>query len=147
MLSNTKLHVMIDHKYLSFVQLTIPGFEYTAKGFAQNKKDAETEAAKDFCGYLIGAGLVPPESLPDSVFAEEMNTPVPPLPAAGAPAPVQQQRRPPQIQQQPVGQPSQGLNQQSNFGGPSSLMNGMLRSYPNVEGSPPTEMVWHLPPL
>ena len=51
-----------------FSQLTIPGFEYTARTFSQNKKDAETAAAKDFCGYLIGAGLIPAESLPDSVF-------------------------------------------------------------------------------
>lgn len=53
---------------LSLSQLTVPGFEYTSRGFAQSKKDAETAAAKDFCGYLIGAGLIPAESLPDSVF-------------------------------------------------------------------------------
>ena len=70
--------------------------------------------------------MVPPESLPDSVFADEMNAPVPPLPAAGGSGPAQQARLSPQIQQQPPGQPPQGLNQQSNFGGPSSLKNGML---------------------
>ena len=56
------------HLTVTISQLTIPGFEYTARTFAQNKKDAETAAAKDFCGYLIGAGLIPAESIPDSVF-------------------------------------------------------------------------------
>jgi hypothetical protein len=116
-----------------FYQLTIPGFEYTSKGFSQNKKDAESAAAKDFCGYLIGAGLVPAESLPDSVFADEMSAPVPALPATGGPGPVQQpspqmQQPSPQMQRQPMMQPSQSFGgpQQSNLGGPSSLMNGML---------------------
>jgi hypothetical protein len=73
---------------------------------------------------LIGAGLVPAESLPDSVFADEISAPVPPLPAAGAPP----SQPPPQVQQRPVMQPSQSFGgpQQSNFPGPSSLMNGML---------------------
>ena len=109
-----------------FYQLTIPGFEYTSKGFSQNKKDAESAAAKDFCGYLIGAGLVPAESLPDSVFEDEMSAPVPALPATGGPGPVQQPS--PQMQRQPMMQPSQSFGgpQQSNLGGPSSLMNGVL---------------------
>ena len=77
---------------------------------------------------MIGAGLVPAESLPDSVFAEEMNATVPPLSAAaGPPGPIQQ---PSPVQQQTMVQPPQssggGNNyQQPNFGGPSSLMNGI----------------------
>jgi hypothetical protein len=107
-----------------FCQLTVPGFEYTSKGFASNKKDAESAAAKDFCGYLIGAGIVPAESLPDNVFAEEMNATVPPLPGGSTPSP----HPPPRVHQQPIiQQPSQfGGPQQSNFGGPSSSMNGIM---------------------
>ena len=37
-------------------------------GSASNKKDAETNAAKDFCGFLIGAGIIPPDSFPDDLF-------------------------------------------------------------------------------
>ena len=37
-------------------------------GSATNKKDAETNAAKDFCGFLIGAGIIPPDSFPDDLF-------------------------------------------------------------------------------
>lgn len=37
-------------------------------GSAANKKDAETNAAKDFCGFLIGAGIIPADSFPDDLF-------------------------------------------------------------------------------
>ena len=37
-------------------------------GSASSKKDAETNAAKDFCGFLIGAGIIPPDSFPDDLF-------------------------------------------------------------------------------
>ncbi|XP_028409154.1 ATP-dependent RNA helicase A-like [Dendronephthya gigantea] len=117
-------------------QLTIPGFEYSSKGFSENKKDAETEAAKDFCGYLIGAGLVPAESLPDSVFANEMNAPVPPLQAGSGPGPVQQppsQINPQSMQEQQMQQPqSFGGPQTSNSRGPHSLMNAP-RPPPNLQ--------------
>ena len=42
-------------------------------GSASNKKDAETNAAKDFCGFLIGAGIIPPDSFPDDLFVSINN--------------------------------------------------------------------------
>ena len=41
-------------------------------GSATSKKDAETNAAKDFCGFLIGAGIIPPDSFPDDLFVSCM---------------------------------------------------------------------------
>ena len=48
--------------------MQIEGFDYVGLGSANNKKDAETNAAKDFCGFLIGAGIIPPDSFPDDLF-------------------------------------------------------------------------------
>ena len=41
-------------------------------GSAANKKDAETNAAKDFCGFLIGAGIIPADSFPDDLFVSSI---------------------------------------------------------------------------
>ncbi|CAH3166121.1 unnamed protein product [Porites evermanni] len=62
-------------------QVQIEGFDYVGLGSANNKKDAETNAAKDFCGFLIGAGIIPPDSFPDDLFGEG-----PTVPATGQPA-------------------------------------------------------------
>lgn len=42
-------------------------------GSATNKKDAESNAAKDFCGFLIGAGIIPADSFPDDLFVSSFN--------------------------------------------------------------------------
>ena len=77
---------------------------------------------------MIGAGLVPAESLPDSVFANEMNAPVPPLQAGSGPGPAQQppsQVKPQSMQEQRMQQPQSYVGPQtSNFSKPNSLMNG-----------------------
>jgi len=36
-----------------FLQLSVPSFSYTAIGNSTNKKDAQTNAAIDFCQYLV----------------------------------------------------------------------------------------------
>ena len=51
-----------------YAQVQIEGFDYVGLGSATSKKDAETNAAKDFCGFLIGAGIIPPDSFPDDLF-------------------------------------------------------------------------------
>ncbi|XP_074611136.1 ATP-dependent RNA helicase A-like [Acropora palmata] len=51
-------------------QIQVEGFDYVGLGSATNKKDAETNAAKDFCGFLIGAGIIPADSFPDDLFGE-----------------------------------------------------------------------------
>ncbi|KAK2567178.1 ATP-dependent RNA helicase A protein [Acropora cervicornis] len=50
--------------------IQVEGFDYVGLGSATNKKDAETNAAKDFCGFLIGAGIIPADSFPDDLFGE-----------------------------------------------------------------------------
>ena len=54
------------------LQVQIDGFDYVGLGSATSKKDAETNAAKDFCGFLIGAGIIPPDSFPDDLFVSCM---------------------------------------------------------------------------
>lgn len=51
-----------------FCQVQVNGFEYVGTGSATSKKEAEQRAAKDFCAFLVGAGLVQADSLPGSVF-------------------------------------------------------------------------------
>ena len=53
--------------------MQIEGFDYVGLGSANNKKDAETNAAKDFCGFLIGAGIIPPDSFPDDLFVSRLS--------------------------------------------------------------------------
>ena len=50
------------------LQVQVEGFDYVGLGSATNKKDAETNAAKDFCGFLIGAGIIPADSFPEDLF-------------------------------------------------------------------------------
>lgn len=54
------------------LQIQIEGFDYVGLGSATNKKDAETNAAKDFCGFLIGAGIIPADSFPDDLFVSNV---------------------------------------------------------------------------
>ena len=53
-------------------KVQVNGFEYIGTGSATNKKEAEQNAAKDFCGFLVGSGLVAADSLPASVFVSIM---------------------------------------------------------------------------
>ncbi|XP_078384818.1 ATP-dependent RNA helicase A protein-like [Oculina patagonica] len=88
-------------------QIQIEGFDYVGLGSATNKKDAETNAAKDFCGFLIGAGIIPPDSFPDDLFGEG-----PTAPAAAMPAQQQQQQLPSSVAPAPHAQLTPNQNQQ-----------------------------------
>lgn len=67
------LCVWTDSVFFRFLQVQVEGFDYVGLGSASNKKDAETNAAKDFCGFLIGAGIIPPDSFPDDLFVSINN--------------------------------------------------------------------------
>ena len=52
-------------KYKSLVlQVRCDGFEYIAMGNSTNKKDAQTNAAKDFVQFLVRKGLVEQSEVP-----------------------------------------------------------------------------------
>lgn len=55
-------------KVVAIPQVQVNGFDYTGFGCATNKKDAETNAARDFVGFLIGAGFIPADSVPDEIL-------------------------------------------------------------------------------
>ncbi|CAF3771463.1 unnamed protein product [Rotaria sp. Silwood1] len=44
-------------------ELTVPSYSYTAIGNSTNKKDAQTNAAIDFCQYLVREGKMPENEL------------------------------------------------------------------------------------
>jgi len=50
---------------LSTVQCRIPGFEYVAAGNSINKKDAQTNAAKDMVQYFVRIGRMSPSEVPE----------------------------------------------------------------------------------
>jgi len=47
------------------VQCRIPGFDYVAAGNSTNKKDAQTNAAKDMVQYLVRVGRMPAGEVPE----------------------------------------------------------------------------------
>jgi len=49
------------------VQCRIPGFDYVAAGNSTNKKDAQSNAAKDMVQYLVRAGRLSASEVPEFV--------------------------------------------------------------------------------
>lgn len=49
------------------------GFDYVGFGTSTTKKEAEANAAKDFVGFLIGAGFIPADSVPDEILVSDLN--------------------------------------------------------------------------
>ena len=45
------------------LKLTVPSYPYSAVGNSTNKKDAQTNAAIDFCQYLVREGKMPQNEL------------------------------------------------------------------------------------
>lgn len=45
-------------------QLNVDGFVYTGMGNSTNKKDAQTNAARDFCNFLVRQGEMNAEEVP-----------------------------------------------------------------------------------
>jgi len=50
---------------VSYVQCRIPGFDYVAAGNSVNKKDAQTNAAKDMVQYLVRVGRMNAVEVPE----------------------------------------------------------------------------------
>ena len=42
----------------------MPEFDYVAAGNSTNKKDAQSNSAKDFCSFLVRSGFMKPEEIP-----------------------------------------------------------------------------------
>jgi len=49
------------------VQCRIPGFDYVAAGNSTNKKDAQSNAAKDMVQYLVRVGRLSASEVPEFV--------------------------------------------------------------------------------
>ena len=49
------------------MQCRIPGFDYVAAGNSTNKKDAQTNAAKDMVQYLVRIGQLPASEVPEFI--------------------------------------------------------------------------------
>jgi len=49
------------------IQCRIPGFDYVAAGNSTNKKDAQTNAAKDMVQYLVRCGQLSASEVPEFV--------------------------------------------------------------------------------
>lgn len=47
------------------MQCRIPGFDYVAAGNSTNKKDAQTNAAKDMVQYLVRIGRLSASEVPE----------------------------------------------------------------------------------
>ena len=46
------------------LQLNVEGFPYAGMGNSTNKKDAQSNAARDFCQYLVRQGQMKAEDVP-----------------------------------------------------------------------------------
>lgn len=46
------------------LQLSVEGYPYTGMGNSTNKKDAQTNAARDFCQYLVRQGHMQANEVP-----------------------------------------------------------------------------------
>ena len=47
-----------------FIQVRVDGFDYVGCGNSTSKKDAQTNAAKDFCQYLVREGKLNAAEVP-----------------------------------------------------------------------------------
>ena len=57
------------HRQRFLCELRVNGFDYVAAGNSTNKKDAQSNSARDFCSFLVRSGFMKPEEVPggDSV--------------------------------------------------------------------------------
>ena len=47
-----------QHRQRFLCELRVPGFEYVAVGNSTSKKDAQTNAARDFVAFLVRQGMI-----------------------------------------------------------------------------------------
>lgn len=48
------------------------GFDYAGFGIASSTKEAEANAAIDFIGFLIGAGIISADAVPDEILVRKL---------------------------------------------------------------------------
>ncbi len=89
------------HRQRFLCQLRVPGYTYTACGNSTSKKDAQTNAAKDFLLFLERQGEIKHEEIPQGIGLETTT-------AASAAAPA-------------ASRPNLGLNQRGGSFAPESL--------------------------
>lgn len=53
-------------------ELRVPGFDYVAAGNSTSKKDAQSNAAKDFCSFLVRQGVVQGHEVPSDAGLSQM---------------------------------------------------------------------------
>lgn len=46
------------HRQRFLCELRVPGYDYVAAGNSTNKKDAQSNAARDFVAFLVRQGLI-----------------------------------------------------------------------------------------
>ncbi|ESO96009.1 hypothetical protein LOTGIDRAFT_116243 [Lottia gigantea] len=107
------------HKQRFKCEVRVEGFDYIAVGNSTNKKDAQANAARDFCQHLVRQGLMAPAELPDFASAPSV------FKSEGEAAPLPGGRQAPHI----------GLE----LGGPSVSQQGSMREFPRYERGPPQE--------
>ena len=52
-------------------QVRVPGFDYTGAGNSTTKKDAQANAAQDFCAYLVRSGQLREDQVPGPGAGDE----------------------------------------------------------------------------
>ena len=62
------------HRQRFLCELKAPGFDYVAAGNSTSKKDAQTNAARDFISYLVRQGLIRNDEVPNNCGVAEMNS-------------------------------------------------------------------------
>lgn len=58
------------HRQRFLCEVRVPTFDYVGAGNSTNKKDAQSNASKDFISYLVRMGHVKAEDVPAEVGAE-----------------------------------------------------------------------------
>ncbi len=56
------------HRQRFLCELRVPGFDYVAAGNSTVKKDAQSNAARDFVAFLVRQGLMQARFVPGSQF-------------------------------------------------------------------------------
>lgn len=51
-------------KYIFFLKVRVEGYNYTGMGNSTNKKDAQSNAARDFVNYLVRINELKSEEVP-----------------------------------------------------------------------------------
>ena len=60
---NTKI-TQVTLKYIFFLKVRVEGYNYTGMGNSTNKKDAQSNAARDFVNYLVRINELKSEEVP-----------------------------------------------------------------------------------